>query len=1187
MDLFSLESGLIEVIASLIENPKLTKIIIANSESDAQVIEEFIKKCCEEYLSPKDIIYVPGFFQAGVFRFESARKIIAKRLEASYLIGNHFPRIIICSVAGFTRNFPTINWINNNKYEIRLGDDLDPDLLIEQLAQLAYLQVQRVEEVGEFSIRGSIVDFWTPGEKTPSRIEIFDDAVDKIRSFRSSDQRSFQTLDKVTILPSREFIWPYTSQLETAIDKFNSNILGQKVMGVGRANLLEDLKANVPFAGIDDIFYMFTPTYSPSFHEYIYEYSQKNNRNLSIGFIGKSEPYLKSILEIEKLYENSLISATGKNYPVGKIESVFPNLTNAKQYFNQDNIIVSRYSIPIEISNILLPFEKQKLSNRIEKIKEISIGNYCQSRDIKAEIKNILILANSQDSFIEFLGISSKYFNLNNENEPLINVNKFSIKDILSPNLNANKIANNIYCCLLNSKEGFYLPNSCTLVISETWIRGISSAERFESFLEVDNKQSSKENSEAFLTAQYSDFIEGDLVVHVQHGIARFRGLMTIKILDITGDFLALEFAENDKIYVPVHKLNLIQKYIGSTDSTSLDSLKGSTWEKRKARAKADVEKLAKELMEHQAKRAMTAGHAFASIDEEYIAFEDAFPFDETIDQLRAIKEIMLDMNKPKAMDRLLCGDVGFGKTEVAMRAAYRCILDGKQVAWLVPTTVLAHQHYRSLKERFSEFAANIAILDRSVTSSSKVLEKIKKGEIDILIGTHRILSKDIDFRDLGLLIIDEEQRFGVIQKEKIKSMSYGIDVLTMTATPIPRTLQMAMVGLRDLSLLTTPPKSRLATKTFVCPFDESTIIESIQFELNRGGQIFYVHNRVEELNTVYSYLQKLIPHAKICIGHGKMTQKDLEKAIIDFLDNKYNILLCTTIIESGIDMPNVNTIIVQNADYFGLAQLYQLRGRVGRRSTRGYAYFLSSQNSREDQEGMKRLEILKEHQELGSGFIIASHDMEMRGSGNILGDEQSGKVSDVGLETYLQMLDDAIKTLGGLKVTNEAEVEIQIPLVAHIPENYVENSKERLRTYRRFFGARQEIALQNLITECEDRFGTLPVEVRNLAELVRIRRWLLSLGALSLIVGEDSTEVRLGKGILQPDAYDETSEILVKRILDICNRKVKGMRITPDGRLIFSIRKKNFIQESEPTISELKRILSLLAGEAYEEKST
>ncbi|APJ03004.1 transcription-repair coupling factor [Silvanigrella aquatica] len=1180
MNLFSLEPNLIEVIASLMESKSVTKILIANSESEAQEIEEFIKNISEGFLTTKDILYIPGFFQAGVFRYESARKIIAKRIESSFLLGTHFPRIIICSIAGFTRNFPSFHWLQKNKYEIKIGEDLDPDLLMEQLSQLAYLQVQRVEEVGEFSIRGSIIDFWTPGEKHPSRIEIFDDKIDKIRSFRASDQRSFQTLEQVVMLPSREFIWPYPSQMEAAIEKFNSYILSQHVMGVGRANLLEDLKANVPFAGIDDLFYMFISDSLISFHEFIHEYAQKNNVKISLGYIGSENVYLNAIQEIEKLYENALISATSKNYPVGKIESVFPNLALAKNYFNVTNCLESRFHIPEKIAQDLKSCEKQKLSNRITKIQELFVNENPDS-----QIKNLLILSNSEDSFLEFLGITSKYLNLNYENQT--NINKFNLNDILNSNLINNKIKDQLHFCLLNSKEGFYLPKSKTLAISESWIRGTASAEKFETFQEEENPQSSKQNSEAFLSAQYADFVEGDLVVHIQHGIARFRGLMTIKILDITGDFLALEYAGNDKIYVPVHKLNLIQKYIGSSEGTSLDALKSSTWEKRKAKAKADVEKLAKELMEHQAKRSITPGHAFAKIDEEYIAFEDAFPFDETPDQQRAIKEIMTDMNKPKAMDRLLCGDVGFGKTEVAMRAAFRCILDGKQVAWLVPTTVLAHQHYRSLKERFADFAANITILDRSITSTSKVLEKIKKGEIDILIGTHRILSKDIEFRDLGLLIVDEEQRFGVLQKEKIKSMSYGIDVLTMTATPIPRTLQMAMVGLRDLSLLTTPPKSRLATKTFVCPFDEESIKESIQFELNRGGQIFYVHNRVEELNTVYSYLHNLIPHAKICIGHGKMAQKDLEKTIIDFLDEKYNILLCTTIIESGIDMPNVNTIIVQNADYFGLAQLYQLRGRVGRRSTRGYAYFLYSQNAKEDQEGMKRLEILKEHQELGSGFVIASHDMEMRGSGNILGDEQSGKVSDVGLETYLQMLDDAIKTLGGIKLTNITEVEIQIPLVAQIPENYVQNSKERLRTYRRFFGARQESALQNLITECEDRFGTMPVEVKNLAELARIRRWLQSLGALSLIVSDDSTEIRLNKGILQPEYQDEASELLIKRILDVCNRKVKGMRITPDGRLLFALRKKNFIQDKDSTISELKRILSLLAGEAYEDKVT
>ena len=388
----------------------------------------------------------------------------------------------------------------------------------------------------------------------------------------------------------------------------------------------------------------------------------------------------------------------------------------------------------------------------------------------------------------------------------------------------------------------------------------------------------------------------------------------------------------------------------------------------------------------------------------------------------------------------------------------------------------------------------------------------------------------------------------------------------------------MAMVGLRELSLLHTPPKARLATKTFVCPFEDDIIKNAITFETARGGQIFYVHNRVEELNSVYDYLTQLVPSLRICIGHGKLSQKELEETILSFLDEKYDVLLCTTIIESGIDMPNVNTIIIQNANNFGLAQLYQLRGRVGRRSTRGYAYFLTAPDIKDDSEGLRRLNILKEHQELGAGFAIASHDLEMRGGGNVLGDEQSGKINEVGLETYMQMLDDAIKTLGGTKVTNSVEVDIQVPFLYQIPENYIENSKERLRTYRRFFGARQESLLQNLVAECEDRFGALPCEVKNLAELARIRRMLLTIGATSLVVGDDVTEIRLDAKVLQ----DETGEndAFIKRIFEICNHKVKHMRITPDGRILFPVRKKNFLNSATIATNELKRVLSLLAGE-------
>jgi transcription-repair coupling factor (superfamily II helicase) len=1028
-----------------------SKIILTSSDEIAQKVEQALISLKNE----DDILLVPGFFQAGVFKYESSKKIIAKRLYAAAVIAKKIPKTLICTVSGFSRNFPLQSWIQENQFQIEQGNVIDIDYLTQALSSRVYIQTSRVEEVGEFSIRGSILDLWTPSEKYPTRIEFVDDKVDQIRSFRVFDQRSFATIDKVTILPCREFVWPSEDEKEQAFEKFNKGILLQGVTGSKRSHLLEDLAANVPFAGIDDVFYMFLKNQPHSFFDEISLLAKNQHVNLSVCFVESIEDLEKALFEIEKIYDTAFVSSNNQNELASKKDFVFPGLEKARKFLAKENSIQGSFQIPKQISDDISPFEKNTA------IKQTS--------------------------------------------------------------------------------------------------------------------------TEAFLSAQFSEFVQGDIVVHVQYGIARFIGLMTLKIEDITSDFLALEYAGGDKIYVPVNKLNLVQKYIGASDSTALDSLKGNSWEKRRERVRVDVEKIAKELMEYQAKRATTPGHAFSQIDENYKSFEKAFPFDETLDQLKAIQDIMSDMDNIKAMDRLLCGDVGFGKTEVAMRAAYRCVLDGKQVAWLVPTTVLAHQHFRSLKERFADFAVNVEMLDRSVGASSKILSQLKKCEIDILIGTHRLLSKDIEFRDLGLLVVDEEQRFGVMQKEKIKSMSYGVDILTLTATPIPRTLQMAMSGLRDLSLLTTPPKARLATKTFVCPFEDDTIQNAVNFEISRGGQIFYVHNRVFELESVQNYLQQLLPSVRIGIAHGKMLQKDLESKIISFLNGEFDILLCTTIIESGIDMPNVNTIIVQNADHFGLAQLYQLRGRVGRRSTRGQAYFLTSENLKDDAEGMKRLHILQDHQELGSGFIIASHDLEMRGCGNMLGDDQSGKVADVGLETYLQMLDDAIKRLGGKKITQRNEVEIQIPLTVQIPDHYIENAKERLRVYRRFFGAQNEKALLNLIVECEDRFGPMPIEVKNLSEMARIRRLLVLLGAISLSVGEDTTEIRLDSKILQPSENDEDSEMTIKRILDVCNHRVKNMRLTPDGRILFPLRKKHFIQDEVAGLAEIKRVLSLLIGELHE----
>lgn len=1184
------EPRILVLLSKLHKDKERSQIIICKDDLQAQKCHKNILSLSRGLFASHDIEILPGFIQTGVFKYESAKKIITQRLKVAHHLTKSCPRLIVTSVSGFTRSFPNINWIKNHTISLHTGNQCDIESLIFTLNQYVYTEVKQVEDIGEYTVRGCILDIWPPTYATPVRIEFFDDIIQQIKLFRAHDQKSFSVLQTVDILPAREFVWPISTEVEQQIEQFNTNILRQGIEGIVRANLLEDFKSNIPFPGIDDVAYMFSKPYGSFLDEFTFIKNEtENSADIDIDYFDLYENFQKEILDIENTYSSAWKNDASKNTIVGKLESVFSGLVKFKQLINAHfaNSQQSHESPVSQMSRLKdeTYYPSSKLIGALDRYQSKQRITFAdRASQFKTfletlDINQIVIAAKNLDSCIEVLGLLSKYFP-DIENSLRERIFEFEFIKVLNQNLTdiPTQYPSKIFATVLDIDDYFFIPQSKTLYVSEHILRGQTVHSSFNEFIkpQENNTQNISQTSKIFFASQFSDFIENELVVHVQYGICRFRGLATIKIADIASDFLVLEFAGNDKIYVPISKLNLVQKYVGASASATLDSLKTKAWEKRKEKAKKDVQQLAQKLLEHHAKQVATPGTAFSKIGEDYIAFEDAFPYEDTPDQQKATLEIMNDMSQPKAMDRLLCGDVGFGKTEIAMRACYRAVLDGKQVAWLVPTTVLAHQHFRTLSERFSSFGVNVSMLDRSTDTSTKILDRAQKGEIDILIGTHRILGHDIKFRDLGLLVVDEEQHFGVLQKEKIKSMSYGIDVLTLTATPIPRTLQMALLGIRDLSLLTTPPKSRLATKTFVCPFEDKIIADAVQFELARGGQVFYVHNRVEELESVQKYLSNLLPSVRIRIGHGKMPQNTLEKIIIEFLDGKFDLFLCTTIVEAGIDMPNVNTIIIQNADFFGLAQLYQLRGRVGRRSTRGYAYFLVPEDRFAlNSDGMKRLEILKDHQELGSGFLIASQDLEMRGAGEILGDEQSGKVSEIGLETYLQMLDDAIKHLGGIRIEHKTEVDLQIPLPVQIPEHYIESARERLLMYRRFFGARDESSLITLVQECEDRFGKLPEEVENLVEVSRIRRLLMSFGAISFIVGDENTECRLDQKILQ--STDAAAEAFVKRVLDLCNRQSKNIRITQDGRLLFPIKRKQFIQNKLDTLVEIKKILSFL----------
>jgi len=640
------------------------------------------------------------------------------------------------------------------------------------------------------------------------------------------------------------------------------------------------------------------------------------------------------------------------------------------------------------------------------------------------------------------------------------------------------------------------------------------------------------------------DLVPGDHVVHIDFGIGRYLGLKTLEIGGLVGDYLHLQYEGDDKLYLPVDRASRIQKYVSTEESPpGLDRLGSTAWVRTKQKVRESVLAMAEELVSLYAVRTVRKGHAFSTMDAAYREFEATFPFEETPDQGRAIEDVIRDMEHERPMDRLVCGDVGYGKTEVAVRAAYKAVMDGKQVALLVPTTVLAQQHYVNFRKRFEDQPVEVQMLSRfrSPREQRRILEAVTAGRVDIIIGTHRLLQKDVGFRDLGLLILDEEQRFGVRHKETLKKLRAEVDVLTLTATPIPRTLQMSLLGLRDLSTIRTPPQDRHAIETYIVPFDDEIVRRALVFELDRGGQAFFVHNRVSDIELVAGRIRELVPGARIAVGHGQMTEKALERVMMDFVQGKIDVLVCTTIIESGLDIPNVNTLLVHRAERFGLAQLYQLRGRVGRSERQAYAYFIVRDEERLSDDARKRLEALHQFTELGSGFRIARHDLEIRGAGNLLGASQSGQVKAVGYDLYMEFLETAIRKLKGEEVVEEVDPEIHLDMPAYLPREYIEDSTQRLSFYKRLASAPDHDEVERLRGEIQDRYGPLPSAACILLDLihvkVRLRRMRIR-------------EARLAEGGLML-TFAEDTPVPVERIMQWVAQEPERTRLFPDNRLL------------------------------------
>ena len=968
-----------------------------------------------------------------------------ERIEVLNNIHNNKINILILTIESVMQDIIPKNVLYKNNLNLKIGDTLNIDYLKQKLIDLGYERKDLIDGRGQFSIRGGIVDI-SISEKYGVRLEFWGDDIDSIRKFDIISQRSIEMLENIEINPSHEYI------LEYELDEVIKNI--ENANYTNKQNIKEDIeiiRSGDYISKIDKYFNNF--------------YSKKSN---ILEYLDKFVIVLDEFGKINQRIDN--IKIENKNVVktlLDKNKSVPDIIDNLNNY----NI---EYRILEQKSNIFLykdDMVSKKITNTICNFNYRDILFYKNEIDSLATTlkdavkskKKILILGGSEEN-AKKISILLKDKDLDNTFTK--KVEKLEKGKII---LTTGALTSGFECYDLN-----------LLVIS---------SEDFFTNIPVKKKKVAKDFKEGEKVV-FADLKIGDYVVHSAHGIGQYIGVNTIKADNVVKDYVKIRYKDDDILYVPTTNLDTIRKYVGAEGTPKIYKLGGKDWSKVKSKVKNNLREVAKELIELYAKREKISGHSFSKDTDWQKQFEENFEYIETDDQLRCIEEVKKDMEANKPMDRLLCGDVGYGKTEVAIRAAFKAVMDHKQVAYLVPTTVLANQQYEEFKRRMHDFAINVEVLNRFKTlkQQKEIIRKLKLGEIDVIVGTHRVLSQDVEFRDLGLLIIDEEHRFGVKDKEKIKQLKNNIDVLTMTATPIPRTLHMSIVGVRDMSVIYEPPQARKPVQTYVLQYDEDVIKEAITKELERNGQVFYLFNNVEGIAKKANEIANLVPEAEVSFANGQMTGKEIEEIMFDFINKKTNVLVCTTILESGIDIPNANTIIVENADRLGLAQLYQIRGRVGRSDKQAYAYITYKPDKMLSEVADKRLKAIKEFTEFGSGFKIAMRDLEIRGAGSLLGEIQHGHMEQVGYEMYCKLLDEVIKEMQGIEVQEEIDVQIDLNISCYIPDEYISDSSQKIEVYQDIALCRTEKDITNVIDELIDRYGNMPKELENLLEIARIK---------------------------------------------------------------------------------------------------
>jgi transcription-repair coupling factor (superfamily II helicase) len=1070
----------------------------------------------------------------------------AAQLAALYSLLRTPAPVLVTSVEALMMRTLPRPVFENSVIRVGLGERPDMDALLDALAEMGYQRVPQTEEPGDFSVRGGIVDVFSPLHHHPVRFELEDDLVASVRHFDAASQRSLGEVAEATLIRTR-YIPPAVLKDSRLSDQVALRCAEIGMVRKEAAELAETLENGLLFPGVE---WLLPLLYESGLHT-VFDYIPANALAWLI------EPG-RLLAEAERMAERVAAEAAAAHakpafYPPP--ETLYLELEQLERALSAMLVVEAGslvtvtgpregWAEPIEV--------KSQPSLRLGAIELTGAQAAPSFEPLAAELKEIRRAQGRALMLVEGAKQAARLRRHLEAYDLEVNTECQSFARLLDwPDFRPAIMEGEIAQGTVLQRDGLY-------VYSEEDLFGEPRVRR----------RARKPGMGILLNLE--ELRPDDFVVHIEHGIGKYRGLKHMKVAGLEGDFLNLEYAGNDTMYVPVERVNLVQRYIGSDSAEAkLDRLRGGSWDRVKKRTREAVLAMAADLIEIYAAREAVEGHAFPHPGRDYEDFAARFEFEETPDQAAAIDEVIRDMARSKPMDRLICGDAGFGKTEVALRAAFVAAMDARQVAVLTPTTVLAEQHWNSFRKRFKDYPLKIEMVSRfrSPKENRQVIEELRKGQVDIVIGTHRLLQPDVEFPKLGLLIIDEEHRFGVADKERIKRLRKLVEVLTLTATPIPRTLHMAMLGIRDLSVIQTPPPDRQAIRTFVAHFDDGLIRDAIVRELNRGGQVFFVHNRVENIEYIARHLRSLLPEAKIGVAHGQMKEHQLEAVMRDFIEERVNVLICTAIIESGLDIPNANTMVINRADHFGLAQLYQLRGRVGRSKRRAYAYLLIPGEHIITRDAKRRIDALRElvEAESGTGFKLSMRDLEHRGAGNLLGKEQSGEISAVGFELYTEMMEQAIHELRGEPVRPDFEPELRLGIPAYVPDSLVPDENERLVLYRRMARASSPTDLDEIRSEMRDRFGPIPTLVENLLASMNLRRQMRELMIVSALLNHERLEIKF-----HPEAPVETEKLVA---LAEANRR--SLRLTPSYQVIAQVAP----GDDEQIFKQIAAILQALAA--------